>query len=55
MHPPAHARALYEAKEGGRDRYFVARDRVAPTDYVSRLGWEERIRTALAAAHPGRG
>jgi len=41
-------RALYEAKDGGRDRYFSAAGRERPTEYESRLGWEERIRRALS-------
>ena len=41
-------RALYEAKDSGRDRYYTATTRNRPTDYESRLGWEERIRRALS-------
>ncbi|MGB0121457.1 MAG: EAL domain-containing protein [Solirubrobacterales bacterium] len=40
-------RALYEAKDRGRDRYFIAAARTGSTEYESRLDWEERIRTAL--------
>lgn len=41
-------RALYEAKDSGRDRYYTAAVRSRPTAYESRLGWEDRIRRALA-------
>lgn len=41
-------RALYEAKDNGRDRYYIASSHPRPTEYESRLGWEERIRNALA-------
>lgn len=41
-------RALYEAKDSGRDRYVSASNRDRPTEYEFRLGWEERIRRALA-------
>ncbi|HTU14925.1 MAG TPA: EAL domain-containing protein [Solirubrobacterales bacterium] len=40
-------RALYEAKDGGRDRYVSATSHDRPTAYESRLDWEERIRRAL--------
>jgi diguanylate cyclase (GGDEF)-like protein/PAS domain S-box-containing protein len=40
-------RALNEAKDSGRDRYMMARVRSRPTEYESRLGWEDRIRRAL--------
>jgi len=41
--------ALYDAKEGGRDRLSVTGDGGAVTDRLrERLGWSERIRDALA-------
>jgi EAL domain-containing protein (putative c-di-GMP-specific phosphodiesterase class I) len=41
-------RALAEAKVNGRDRYFLAGEHREPTAYDTRLGWEARIRRALA-------
>jgi diguanylate cyclase (GGDEF)-like protein len=41
--------ALYDAKEGGRDRVRVAGEGGAPMDRLrARIGWSERIRDALA-------
>jgi len=42
--------ALYDAKEGGRDRLSITADGGAVTDRLrARLGWSERIREALGA------
>ena len=40
--------ALYEAKNQGRDRHFMATAKVGPTEYQLRISWEDRIRKALA-------
>src|SRR5262249_10641933 len=40
--------ALYDAKEGGRDRLSVSGDGSAVTDRLrARIGWSDRIRDAL--------
>lgn len=41
-------RALGDAKASGRDRYSLAAENREITAYETRLGWEARIRTALA-------
>jgi diguanylate cyclase (GGDEF)-like protein/PAS domain S-box-containing protein len=40
--------ALYEAKDQGRDRHFLATARTPPAEFQLQMGWEDRIRKALS-------